>query len=291
MAKIGIENIDKTKFPNLALMKLSAYHKARGDQVEFVNYFNNYDIVYKSKIFTFSKESYLVNADKIVRGGTGFDIKIKLSKEVDEFYPDYDLYNIQDKAYGFITRGCPNNCDWCVVPLKEGKLCEYDSIDNISRGRKIVILMDNNILASDYGLREIERAIELGIKIDFNQGLDCRIIAGNPDIAKLLSRVQWYKPLRMACDTLNQMQYIEKATSLLRKFNCKPKNYFIYVLVKNVEDALTRVLFINKLGLDPFAQPYMDLNTGKTTKELRRFARWVNHKATFKSVNWENYIC
>jgi hypothetical protein len=127
------------------------------------------------------------------------------------------------------------------------------------------------------------------IKIDFNQGLDSRIIANNPDIAKLLSHVKWFKPLRMACDTIEQIEYVLKATELLRLYGCKPVNYFIYVLVKDIKDALKRVNILKENNLDPFAQPFHDFDNNDIDIELKMFSRWVNHKAIFKSVNWKDY--
>jgi hypothetical protein len=109
-------------------------------------------------------------------------------------------------------------------------------------------------------------------------------------IAKLLSKVKWYKPLRMACDTQSQIPHIEKAIKLLRKYNCTPSNYFVYVLVKDIDDALVRVEFLRSIKADPFAQPYRDFeNNINPTKEQKNFARWVNHKAIFKSISWEQY--
>ena len=146
--------------------------------------------------------------------------------------------------------------------------------------------MDNNVLASNHGLRQIEKMGKMNIKVDFNQGLDARLI--DDSVAKLLSKIKWLSPLRMACDTLSQMPHIKKATELLRKHGCTPKNYFIYVLVKDIADAHERVLFLKNLNLDPFAQPYRDfINNSEPDKILKQFSRWVNHKAVFKTVEWD----
>lgn len=288
--KIGLINVDGHHFPNLALMKISAFHKRKNDSVEWFNSLSNYDVVYKSKVFTFTPdENFVINSNQIISGGTGYDITQNLSPKTDAICPDYSLYPSFKSALGFVTRGCPNKCSWCVVPKKEGDIKPYADIESFLDGRKSVVLMDNNVLASDYGLNQIEKIIDLKIKVDFNQGLDSRIIANNEDIAKLLSRVKWLKPLRMACDTKSQMQYIEKATLLLRKYKTTPSNYFIYLLVKDILDALERVEFLRKLKLDPFAQPYRDYKNSTINPELNRFARWVNHKAIFKSVKWEDY--
>ncbi len=287
--KIGLLNIDGHNFPNLALMKLSAYHKSMGDDVEWINFFNYYDKTYSSKVFTFTPDNqYFINAAKLERGGTGYGYKT-LSEEVEHIYPDYSLYNT-DFAYGFLTRGCNRKCNYCIVPQKEGRIKAHSEITEFYSNEKGVILLDNNILQSNHGLSQIEKIIDLNIKADFNQGLDCRIIAKNPDIAKLLSKVKWLNPLRMACDSKSQMEPIRKATELLRKHNTTPKNYFIYMLVKGIKDAHHRAMFLKNLGLDPFAQPFRELeNNTEPTNEQNRFSRWVNHKAIFNTVDYKYY--
>lgn len=108
---IGILAVD-SNFPNLALMKISAYHKARGDQVEWYNPLCEYDKVYTAKVFTFTPDyNYYINANQIEKGGTGYDIEKVLPVEVDRLQPDYSIYNINSNlSYGFLTRGCPNRC-------------------------------------------------------------------------------------------------------------------------------------------------------------------------------------
>ena len=148
--------------------------------------------------------------------------------------------------------------------------------------------MDNNVLASDWGIKQIERIIKLRIKVDFNQGLDARLI--DRPMAKLLSKVRWLVPLRMSCDTMAMLKPVKKATRYLREYNCTPSRYFVYVLVKEIDDAINRVALLNLWGLDPFAQPYIDFSgENKVTKEQRKFARWVNHKAIFRSTEYNNY--
>ena len=288
VVKIGLLDIDGHNFPNLALMKISAFHKKQGDAVEFVNFFEKYDIVYQSKVFTFTEDNHFhFYASEIIKGGVGYNKKI-LPIDVEHICPDYSLYDNYKIAYGFLTRGCPNKCGWCIVPSTEGNIRGNADIGEFLDGKKSAILMDNNVLASEFGLQQIEKIIRLKIKVDFNQGLDARLIT--PAIAKLLGKVKWLSPLRLACDTQSQMPHIEKAVSLLREYNATPKAYFVYVLVKDIDDALIRVEFLRKLNCDPFAQPYIDFSgKNKVTKEQRNFARWVNHKAIFNSVKWEDY--
>ena len=156
--KVGLVDIDgKGKgFPNLALMKLSSWHKSQGDIVEWADpMFGDYDRVYMSKIFSFSEDNRDVWRCEVIRGGTGYDLYKELPFDVERSDPDYSIYPALDRkvAYGFLTRGCPNKCPWCVVPKKEGNIRPYRDVEEIAiNGRTNLILMDNNILASDYGL-------------------------------------------------------------------------------------------------------------------------------------------
>lgn len=284
---IGLIDVDGHNFPNLALMKISAWHKKQKDTVEFADMFSHYDIIYKSKVFSWTADNNTAyDCNKYIEGGTGYNYNHTLKCSINEICPDYSLYNCKH-AYGFLTRGCPNNCSWCIVPKKEGDIRPESDIESFLSGKSSAILMDNNVLASDYGIKQIEKIIKLKIKVDFNQGLDARLI--DNDIAKLLSQVKWLSPLRLACDSQAMKEHVKKAVELLRKHNCTPKNYFVYTLVKDTEEALDRVMFLKSLNCDPFAQAYRDFKNTEPCYEQKRFCRWVNHKATFKTVNWENY--
>lgn len=287
--KIGLLDIDGHNFPNLALMKISAYHKALGDSVEWVNFFNQYDRVYQSKVFTFSPDNgFVVNAKEVVKGGTGYDPLIKLTPWIERCLPDYSLYPGLKHGYGFLTRGCPNRCAWCIVPKKEGGIHEASDIEEILQGRKSAVLMDNNVLASEFGIQQIEKIVRLKIKVDFNQGLDARLI--DRSMAKLLSRVRWLSPLRMSCDTMAMLPHIKRAMRYLREYDCTPQRYFVYALVQDSSEALRRIKLLKKWNLDPFAMPYMDyVKNPVITNEQKRITRWVNRKAIFKSVEYADY--
>ena len=201
MMVIGLIAVD-SKYPNLALMKLSTYHKAKGDLVEWYTPFQHYDVVYMAKVFTFTPDYYQViaNADKVEKGGTGYNVHKTLPLEIDRLQPDYSIYNIApDLAYGFLTRGCPNKCKWCVVPQKEGEIRPYMDIEEIAKGKRKAILMDNNVIASDYGLQQIEQIVKMGLRVDFNQALDARLVTD--EIAALLAKVHWIRYVRFGCDT------------------------------------------------------------------------------------------
>lgn len=283
--RVALHDADNTTFPNLALMKLSSWHKKRGDYLSWYDSSVRFDLVYSSKVFTFTDNADLL-PDNSIKGGTGYKNSLKLPDEVEHIMPDYGLY-MSTFSQGFLTRGCPNMCSWCIVPGKEGGIRPNADIEEFL-SHKDVVLMDNNVLAHDHGIEQIEKMSRLGIKVDFNQGLDARLI--DDGVARRLSKLKWLKPLRLACDSASQMKHIQKAVTLLRYHNCTPRQYFVYLLVKDVDDALERVRFLKGMNLDPFAQPYRDFTTDiEPSKEQKRFARWVNHKAIFKSTTWEDY--
>jgi len=159
-------------FPNLALMKISAFHKAQGDTVEWWNTLFNwhYGAVYSSKVFDFTPEN-------TVKGGTGYGLYTELPSEIDTLFPDYSIYPDCDYAIGYITRGCPNRFRWCVVPKKEGDIRSYSGWRDIVRpDTQKLVLMDNNILASEYGLQQLEELAGTDYRIDLNQGMDARLV-------------------------------------------------------------------------------------------------------------------
>lgn len=290
--KIGLLAVDGHNFPNLALMKLSAWHKAQGDTVELARCFGHYDLLYKSKVFTFSTErTFLVNADKIVKGGTGYrDYNTNLPNEIEHICPDYSLYPQFNAAYGFLTRGCPNKCSWCVVPKKEGAIRPHAELSEFIADRKEAVLLDNNVLASDWGLSQIEEIIRRGIRVDFNQGLDARIIANNPEVARLLARVKWIRYIRMAYDHAANEEPVMRAIENLKAAGVKPYRMFFYVLVKDVPDALRRVEQLRGAGATPFAQPYRDFdNNTRPTQFQRDFAWWVNQPVAFRSCEFKDF--
>ena len=271
-------------------MKISAWHKAQGDTVEWYGgVFDKPDRVYCSKVFTFTPDhQYPLEGINVANGGTGYDIASQLPPEIDGICPDYSLYPDMDYSLGFLTRGCPNKCPWCFVPKKEGDIRPYADIDDFCRHDK-VLLMDNNVLASDWGIKQIEKIAKKGIKVDFNQGLDARLI--DDSVARLLSGVKWWKPIRLACDTAGQMKYVQKAVEALRWYNARPTSYSCYVLLKpnEIEDAIARIRFLKGIGVDPFVQPYQPPEGREIPQEERNLARYVDMKAVFKSVWWENY--
>ena len=298
---VALHDSDDTNFPNLALMKIAAWHRQQGHEVVWFapDDTTRYDRVYSSKVFSWTPEDSRLPLDT-VKSGTGYGIFDALPDVVEHTCPDYSIYchvherrNSRRKrpepeySLGFTTRGCVNDCPWCIVPQKEGKIRAHADIEEFCRHRHVVLL-DNNVLAHDHGIAQIEKMARLGLRVDFTQGLDARRVDGA--IARRLSALGWFKPLRLACDQKSQMPMVERAVRLLRAAGAKPKEYFCYVLVTDVDEAYERTMFLRGLGLAPFAQPYRDLgNTFLPTVQQRLFCRWVNHKALFKSILWPDY--
>lgn len=287
---IGLIDVDgHSGFPNLALMKLSAHHKQAGDDVEWWNGLEHYDRVYMSKVFTFTPDiDVVINADEVIQGGTGYKDYSSLPDEIENAYPDYSIYPHFKQAIGFLTRGCVRNCPWCIVPRKEGKIHAAATWEEIKRpDSNEIVFMDNNVLACEHGIRQLDALTRAPVKVDFNQGLDARLI--DKDVAELLANVKWIKYVRLACDTAQMIPVIESAVSKLTAAGVPTWRLWAYALVQDVDEAYERVIALRKMGVEPFAQPYRDFDGGEPTPEQKRFARWCNNKAVFNSCTWEEY--
>lgn len=294
--KIGLLDVDGHGFPNLALMKLARYHRSCGDEVMWYDHFeDSFDTVYLSKVFTFTPDYgyVMLNAHSIVKGGTGYGLNNYLPVEVDSLQPDYSIYpGIPDNtAYGFLTRGCPNKCHWCVVPQKEGYIRPYMDVDDIAiEGRNHLVLLDNNILASDIGILQIEKIISRGYYVDFNQGLDARLVT--PEIANLLSSVKWIKRIRFGCDSLAQLDYCIDAVDRIRSYGYNGEFFFYVLLNDNIKDSLKIVSYwrIQKKCL-VHCQPYIEYNNPRQRipQWQHDMARWANRKEIYRSTSFYDY--
>ena len=257
--------------------------------MDWWNGFERYDRVYMSKVFTFTPDfDTAINAEEIITGGTGYKDFGNLPPEIEACPPDYTLYPQWKSAIGFLTRGCSRHCEWCVVPQKEGTIHPAATWEEIKRpDSREMILLDNNVLASDHGLEQIDHMGYEPVWIDFNQGLDARLIT--PQVAQMLARLHWIRFVRLACDTSEMLPVIQQATAYLREAGISPSRFWAYALVRDVEEAHRRVLALRDMGVEPFAQPYRDYNGGEPTEEQNAFARWVNRKSLFKSCTWKEY--
>lgn len=278
---VALVDVDGHNFPNLALMKLSAWHKAQGDSVEWYSpLFSRPDKIYASKVFTFTPDytDYAPHHPEPILGGTGYDATVKLPDAVECMSPDRSIYPQYDYIIGFLTRGCIRKCPWCVVPRKEGAIMIVNHIRDIAHDGKDVVLLDNNFLAADesFVAEQLAYIARHKIRIDFNQGLDARLVT--PKNAKLLAACRWIRFIRFSCDTSAMIEPIRRAVSLIRETGCK-REIFCYMLVQDVQEAEQRLHALVDLGVTPFAQPYRDFTAnGATTKDQRDFASFANVK-------------
>lgn len=286
--KVGLVDVD-SKIPNLALMKLSAWHKAQGDEVKmFDPLFDHPDIIYSSKVFTSTEQyHYFPSYCDVIQAGSGDDLKTKLPDHIESVCPDYSLYGI-NYAMGFATRGCIRECGFCIVPKKEGKLQAVSDIHQFWNGQRELMLLDNNITADSNHFEIIcKQLIKHMVQTNFCQGLDIRLM--DEVKAKLLNQVKRpeHNRIHFAWDSMDTEKEIITALETVIKF-IKPYKIMFYVLIgwdTTEDEDLYRVEMLRSYGVDSFVMPY-----DKANEYQRKFARWVNMKAIFKTVAWTDYL-
>ena len=287
------EHFKHKTFPNYALMKISAYHRQQGNEVEWWNPLCKYDRIYSSKVFDFTPaDPYL--PDDAIRGGTGYrDLPMDktLPQEIDNMYPDYSIYPDCDYAIGYLTRGCINHCRWCVVPDKEGYIRPYRTWQEVVRqDTDKLVLMDNNILACDHGISQLQSLIGSGYRIDLNQGMDARLVT--PEVAEILSRLSWIRFIRFSCDQKSQIEPIRHTLELLGRHGVRPYRVFIYLLVtKDIRDAAERVEALKGYkGINLYAQAERNEKLGIVPNALQlEFAQRYIYGGCYRSETWEQY--
>lgn len=286
---IGLIDVDSHNFPNLALMKISAYHKSKGDNVEMCFGLKKYDKVYMSKVFTFTKDyNEYVLADKIIKGGTGYNLTTELSIEIENMFPDYSLYNIKDTAYGYLTRGCPRGCKFCIVKDKEGQQSiKVADLKNFWNGQKNIEIMDPNILACKDWKNLLNQLIDSNAYVNLNQGIDIRLMTEEKQ--KMLNQIKT-KRLHFAWDNINDINTFEMLKKFRKGFNLSDRQLLVYCLVNfnsTFEQDLDRVYKLKDNGYDPYIMIYDKFNAPKKTRCLQR---WVNNKIIFNAVpKFEDY--
>lgn len=292
--KIGLIDVDGHHYPNLALMKLSAWHKSQGDTVEWWWGWGQYDRVYMSKVFD---ETYTpdipepVNAAEIIKGGTGYGLDNKLPDEIEHIYPDYSLYPelTKETAYGFLTRGCPRGCPFCIVAEKEGrKSVKVADLSEWWRGQKNIVLMDPNTLACPDHMDLLGQLADSGAWVDINQGADARLLT--EDNIAALNRIK-LKMIHFAWDMMEQSEAVLKGLELYAKYGVlDERKRRVYVLTNyntSMEENLYRVYKLREMQFDPYVMIYDKPNAPKVIKKLQR---WCNNKFIWRSCEkFEDY--
>jgi hypothetical protein len=290
--KIGLIDVDGHNFPNLALMKISAWHKAQGDDVSWWIGFEKYDRVYKAKVFTFTPDiETCINADEIIKGGTGYhypDGGDPLPNEIEHILPDYSLYNTTDTAYGFLTRGCPRHCPFCIVGDKEGLVStKVADLKEFWTGQKYIEVMDPNLLASKDAIGLLQQLVDSKAYVNINQGMDIRCMTDEK--LNLINQMK-IKMLHFAWDNYEFSTY-EKLKRFRPQFKYDSRKLKVYVLTNfntTIEQDLERIYKLRELDYDPYVMIYEKWNA---PKKIRQMQRWVNNRFIWRSCErFEDYL-
>ena len=300
MMRVGLVDVDSHNFPNLVLMKLSAWHKSHGNEVELLrpadvlngtNLFYGYDLMIGACVFDWNKPI----ADRleklgVVIGGTGSGNKDVLPEEQEHIYPDYSLYGIADTAYGFLTRGCPRHCPFCIVGDKEGLVSR--KVANLSEfwsGQNEIQIMDPNILACEEHMDLLDQLAASRARVEFNQGLDARKLTR--ENIKMLKKIRM-KLVHFAWDNPKDRSVPLALQMFAEAFDIKPKarKVGVYVLTNywsTLEEDLERIYWLRDRGFAPYVMIYDKQNAPRKTRLLQR---WVNNRAIFYSTKrFEDY--
>lgn len=307
--KIGLIDVDGHNYPNLPLMKISAWHKSHGDNVTWydVMFGGHYDKVYMSKVFSFTPDyEYFIDADEIIKGGTGYAISLEGGKErydetkdkalpyeIEHIYPDYSLYPemTKDTAFGFLTRGCPRGCDFCHVKDKEGR-CSHKVADlsEFWKGQKNIILCDPNILACKEHLQLLQQLADSKAKVNFNQGLDIRLITDkNLEILKQIR----LDSIHFAFDRWQDEDIIEpKLRDFKEKtgYNRSKGHVMVYILCNfdtTIEQDIYRIQLCRELNFSPYPMIYDKEHANPIYKKLQR---WCNNFIFWSVPTFEEYL-
>lgn len=304
--KIGLIDVDGHNYPNLPLMKISAWHKSQGDSVEWYEplFSGHMDRVYMSKVFSFTPDyEWCIDADVIEKGGTGYAIILRggreyydkakdkpLPKEIEHIYPDYELYGITDTAYGFLTRGCPRGCGFCHVKDKEG-LCSTKVADlsEFWRGQKNIVLCDPNLLACKDHMDLLQQLVDSKAKVNFNQGLDIRLV--NDQNLELLKKIK-LESIHFAFDRWQDKDIIEpKLRQFVKKtgYHRGKGNVMCYILCNfdtTLEQDIYRIQLCRELNISPYPMIYDKEHCDQVYKKLQR---WCNNVIFWSCPTFEEY--
>ena len=279
--RVAIAQVDG-KWPNLALAKIAAGH----DAVWF-NPLEGADIVYASKVFTDTADDPYI-PDDAIRGGSGYSLSIALPDEIERTKPDWSLWPRWKKDIGYSTRGCIRRCPFCIVPEKEGSLRVVAEFADLTTGRDDLILLDANITAApiEHFRTLCADATQAGVRLDFSQGLDARLLTD--EHAAILRRSRIADTIHLAFDRMRDEASVRRAVNVLKRAGINTRSramFFVLVGFDTTEDEdLYRIELLRSLGANPFVMPF-----NRCDRYQRRLARWVNRPTLFRSCTWADF--
>jgi len=289
--RVKLIDIDST-IPNLALMKLSAYHKKLGDTVGFN--VADPEKVYVSVVFAENKwkavsQKMWYPDCEVVIGGSGYDLNVKLPDEIEHIKPDYSLYPDCDYSMGFTTRGCIRRCKFCIVPKKEGKLRRNCGIYEFwDSAHKHIVLLDNNIFGdSEHFFLVTDQILKEGLSVDFNQGLDMRLITD--DFAQRLHELKIKPRLRFAWDNRKDEKAVRHCIEVLQRNGIKRACWYVLVGYNSSrEDDLYRLNTLKSLDQRAYVMRFKE-NT-KGVRWYNDLAAWANQQSFFMKCSFEEFV-
>ena len=304
--RIGLIDVDGHNYPNIPLMKIAAWHKSQGDTVEWYQPMlsGHMDKVYMSKVFSFTPDyEYFIDSDEIYRGGSGYCISLVDGKEqydsakdrplppqIEHTYPDYSLYGIEDTAYGFLTRGCPRKCGFCHVASKEGaRSYKVADLSEFWRGQKKIVLCDPNILACPEHIDLLGQLAESGAKVNFNQGLDIRLVTDRN--LELLKQIR-LDGIHFAFDRWQDKDIIEpklRAFAEQTGYHRNKGKVAVYILMNydtTIEQDLYRIQLCRELNFSPYPMIY---DKEHCDPVYRKIQRWCSNFIFWSVPTFEEY--
>lgn len=291
--RIGLVDVDSHNFPNLCLMKLSAYHKAKGDDVEFAVPLLPYDRIYMARVFddTYTHDDLTAyQCTDVRRGGTGYGLDNRLPDEIEHIMPDYSLYGITDTAYGFLTRGCPRHCPFCIVGNKEGLVSrKVADLSEFWNGQKNIILCDPNLLACKDRINLLKQLADSKVTVEINQGFDARLL--DDEVIDAMNEIK-LNMVHFAWDNPKDKVVPQKLLQFAKKSKLKSDSAKTVYCLTNYwsthEEDLYRVEWLKSNGFLPYI---MIFNKEKAPLITRQLQRYVNNRFIFRSAkNFDDYL-